>query len=362
VAAKRLNAGETPDAVAKSLGTTAIPYSDVIKSTVADPKVADAAFSMPNGQVSGPIKSDLSGFAVVKVTAITPGSTPTLDSMRPQLEAQARTDAASKKAFNGVQAYDAAHQSGANLVDAAKKAGFATISVGPITATGAGITGQPNPDLSPKLLKEAFSLPQGGETDSEDDGQGEYFALRVDKVIAPGMPALADIRVPLTRDYMIHEVLQGLQAKADALAARIKKGETVASVAASLHLPVGSATGVDRAKVEQYRALGEALLGQIFAAKPGDVIDGQTAQGSIMVAHVDSVTPAAPGIAASALAEQGPRLSQQLFQGLNQAERDWARRKVKPTYDIKLAREAIGVSDADLPASSASSQAPGKAP
>jgi hypothetical protein len=114
--------------------------------------------------------------------------------------------------------------------------------------------------------------------------------------------------------------------------------------------------------VEQYRALGEALLGQIFAAKPGDVIDGQTAQGSIMVAHVDSVTPAAPGIAASALAEQGPRLSQQLFQGLNQAERDWARRKVKPTYDIKLAREAIGVSDADLPASSASSQAPGKAP
>ena len=74
--AKRISAGEAPDAVAKSLNVQPIAYADAIKTAVADPKVAEAAFGLKAGQTSGPIQSDLSGYAVVKVTADHPGKTP----------------------------------------------------------------------------------------------------------------------------------------------------------------------------------------------------------------------------------------------------------------------------------------------
>ena len=361
-AIQALRGGQAPDAVAKSLGLTAIPYNDVNKAAIADPQVADAAFSTAAGQVSQPIHSDLTGFPVVKVTAVTPASTPTLESLRPQLETQARTDAARRKAFAGVQAFDAAHQAGASLADAAKKAGFETVSIGPMSSQGAGLTAQPIDGLTPALLKAAFNLSQGGETDAIDGGQGEYFAVRVEKIIPPGMPALADVRGPLTQSYEVHEVLDALQAKANQLADQVRKGQSLAAAAAAAKLPVGQAAGIARQKASQYSAIGDSLLGQIFLAKAGDVIVGQTATGAIMVAHVDALTPAAPGVASATLLGEANQNAQLLFQDLNESAREWAKRKIKPTYDVKLAHEALGITDTDLPAGSSGAPAPGTAP
>jgi peptidyl-prolyl cis-trans isomerase D len=347
-AAKRLQAGEAPDAVAKSLGVAPIAYDNVIKSGVADPKVADAAFAMTVGAVSAPIKSDLGGYPVIKLTAITPATTPTLESMRPQLEAQARQDAAAKQAFAEVQKFDTAHQGGANLAASAKQAGVSVITVGPVTASGVDVTNQPVAGVSPKLLKQAFAQPLGGETDSEkDDGQGEYFAVRVEKIIPPGVPPLAEIRDKLAQAFIAQAVVAKMQAQADALSARIKKGESFEAVAASAKLQVGHANGVNQqgAQQGQYRALGDGLVGQLLQAKPGDVVTGQTAGGAIMVAKIDSIAPVPPGAAASAMIGFSPRLSQQLAQDMAQAERDWAKKKIKPKSDIKQARQAIGVTD-----------------
>jgi peptidyl-prolyl cis-trans isomerase D len=335
---------------------TPIAYNSVIKAGVADPKVADAAFSMAAGAVSAPIKSDLGGYPVIKLTAITPATTPTLDSMRPQLEDQAKQDAAAKQAFAGVQKFDTAHQGGANLADSAKQSGFA-----PVT-DGVDVVGQQVAGVSPKLLKEAFAQPQGGETDSEkDDGQGEYFAVRVEKVIPPGVPPLAEIRDKLVQAYVAQTVVGKMQAQAAALSDRIKKGESIDAVAASANLPLGHAANVNQQAAPQYRALGETLVGELLEAKQGQVIVGQTAAGAIMVARIDQVTPAPPAAAASAMLNYTPRLSQQLQQDMGAAERDWAKKKIKPTTDIKQARQAIGVTDPAAAAGGAG-KAPGIAP
>ena len=347
-AAKRLQAGEAPDAVAKSMGLTPIGYDNVIKSGVADPKVADAAFSMAAGGVSAPIKSDLGGYPVIKLTAITPATTPSLESMRPELEAMVKDDAAKKQAFAGVTKFDAAHQSGASFADSAKQSGFAAVTVGPVTAEGLDLSGQPVAGVSPKLLKQAFAQPQGGETDSEkDDGQSEYFAVRVEKVMPPGVPQLAAVRDKVVQDYVAHAVVEKMQAQADALSARIRKGESIDAVAASAGLQVGHANGVNQQAAEQgqYRALGDGLVGQLLQAKQGEVITGPTAASALMVAKIDTVTPVPPAAAASAMLSYAPRLSQQMAQDLGQAERDWAKKKIKPTSDLKLARQAIGVTD-----------------
>ena len=340
--AKRIGAGEAPEAVAKSLNVQPITYSDAIKSAVADPKVADVAFGLKAGQTSGPIQSELSGYAVVKVGSITPGKTPTLDDLRAQLEPQVKLDAAKKKAYEEVQKFDDAHGGGANIVDAASKAGVAAETIGPITAQGTDLNNKPVEGISPKLLKDAFAQAAGGEMDDEDDGNGEYFSMRVDKVAPPSLPALADVKGQLIQDYMVQEMLKRLHAKADELTAAIKKGESMDAAAASAKAQIGHAVDITRQGMAQNRALGGELLQKIFEAKQGEVFNGQTSQVQVMVAHVDSVTPAASGVAAAMVLGQRTQLSEQLFQDMGDLARTAAKNKIKPTYDINLAREALG--------------------
>ena len=343
--AKRINAGEAPEAVAKSINAQPITYADAIKSAIADPKVADAAFGMKAGQPSAPVQSDLSGYAVIKVTSITPGMTPTLDQERAQLEPQVKLDAAKIKAYAQMKAFDDAQSGGATFDASAEKAGVATSSIGPITAQGTDGSNKPVDGLSAKLVKDAFALPQGQVSDVEDEGGGEYFEVRVDKITPPSLPALADVKGQMIQDYMVQEVLKRLHAKADEMTAAIKKGESLEAAAASAKAQVGHAVDITRQGMAQNRALGGELLQKIFDAKQGEVFNGQTAQVSIMVAHVDAVTPAAPGVAASMVLGQRTQLSEQLFQDMGELARKAAQAKIKPTYDVKLAHEAIGVTD-----------------
>jgi len=349
--AKRLGAGEAPEAVAKAMDIQPIAYTDSAKSAVADPKVADAAFNLTQGQTSGPVQSDLSGYAVVKVISITPAKTPTLDDLRPQLEPQVKLSAAKKAAYAEVQKFDDARGGGASITDSASKAGVAAETIGPISAQGADTNNKPVEGLSPKLLRDAFSQNGGGEMDDEDDGNGEYFAVRVDKIAPPALPALADVRAQMTQDYMIQEMLKRLHAKGDELVAAVKKGESMDAAAASVKTQVGHAVDITRQGMAQNRALGGELLQKIFEAKQGEVFDGQTAQVQVMVAHVDSVAPAAPGVAASMVLAQRNQLSEQLFQDLGDLARTAAKNRIKPTFDVNLARQALGVTPDQLTSS-----------
>ena len=107
--ATRLKAGDSPDAIAKAVGVVPTALTDKVKTDVVDPQVADPAFSASAGQVVGPIRSGLAGYAVVKVIKITPAVTPTLAQLRAQLEAQVRLNAARAQIYDAVKKYAAAH-------------------------------------------------------------------------------------------------------------------------------------------------------------------------------------------------------------------------------------------------------------
>ncbi len=179
---QRLAKGEAPAAVAKSLGVEVLTYDSKPKTAIADRKVADAAFRMLPGQMA-PVPGDL-GLAVVKVVSVTPGRAVTLDEVRPALEAEIRKDAAAEKVYALTQAYDDAHQGGSTLAESAQKAGVPAVTIGPLTKNGRDQQGQPVQGLTQKLVETAFTLPAGGESEVEDAGGGEYFAVRVEKIPA----------------------------------------------------------------------------------------------------------------------------------------------------------------------------------
>jgi peptidyl-prolyl cis-trans isomerase D len=346
VIAARLTKGEDPSAVAKAFGYEAVVYPDTAKTAIPDPKMAEAAFSMRPGQVSGPVQGTL-GLGVIKLLGVTDGRTVSLEEIRPQLEEQLRGDAAAQKIYDTVQKYEDAHTGGASLTEAAQKAGVMAVSLPPVSQKGGDRTGQPVPGVSEKLLRAAYGLPEGGESEVQDDGTGEYYAVKVDKIIAPALPSLNEIRVPLARAWLSQEMMKRLQAKADELIARVKKGETLEAVGASIGAPVGRLSNLSRSEAQNIQTVSPDVLGKAFAAKAGEVFTGPDIQFGVVVAKLNSITAGNLAQAAKIAEDQRPQVTMQVFDEIGRLGRKAARIAVKAQIDSNHGRKALGLAPLD---------------
>lgn len=336
-AAAKLKAGADPAVVAKSLGVQPIVYADSPKTAIADPKVGDAAFAMTPGQVSQ-VQGAL-GLAVVKVTKVTPGHTETLDEARPKIEAEVRQDMAQAKVNQEVRAFEDARSGGADFAAAAAKSGAPSAELPPVTAQGQTLQGQSQ--LPPKLLQATFALQAGGDTDVMDLGQGEYVAAKVDKILPPAPPGLEDIRPQLTQFWMSRDLETRLQAKAAGLADQLRKGQPIGAVAASVGATVGNGVGVERGAAGQ--TFSNDLLGQLFSAKPGDVVVGPDVKpGPVVVAKLIARVPASGVAAAQLAANLKPQIGQSLLQDMGAAARAFTSSAIKPKVNYQRAHAAAG--------------------
>ncbi len=346
--AERLRKGEDPAAVAKAYGKTPVVIADKPKTALPDRKVADAAFSLAEGQVSPPIAGEL-GQSVIKLTKITPAKAASLEAARPKIEADLRVQNAQAKAYEQTQTYQDARDAGANVVDAAGKAAALVVTSPPITAQGTDLAGQPFAGLTPDVLKTAFALPSGGESDLIEAEKGEYFAVRVEKVIPAALPPLAEIKGPLANQWMLQELSKRLKAKADELAARVRKGESLDSVAAAAGSKVQKVAGLSRENARQYQALGRDLLIGAFNAKPGEVFTARAPaapnapQLTYVVGRIEGVHTGDSAEIARATETLRPQTSMAYMRDVGQASRVAAMAKLKPKTNLTLARQALGV-------------------
>jgi peptidyl-prolyl cis-trans isomerase D len=345
-AAQRLAKGDDPGAIAHALGAEPVIYDNKPRTAIADGKLAAAAFAMKADQVAGPVQGDL-GLAALKVTKITAATTPTLASARPAIEADLKTKAGQNKAYELSQKFDDARQSGASVADAAQKAGAPAVSVGPFTATGADGLGKPMPGLGDKIVKAAFALRAGEDSDIQDAGPGEYYAFKVDKVIPPSVPPLDEIRPLLTEAYMREQLSNALRAKADALIAQIKQGRSMDQLAATVGGTVTRQQGLQLIKAQQYQSLGREFLSQIFGQKTGAVFAAGGPTG-VFIARLDAIRPGDPAATAQFLASIEPRVSQDYVRDLIASTKAAAEKAVKVNVNLPLARQAMGVEPASV--------------
>ncbi|HUO22714.1 MAG TPA: peptidyl-prolyl cis-trans isomerase [Caulobacteraceae bacterium] len=340
--AAKLASGADPAAVAKAAGEQVVNYTDQPKAGIADPKVADAAFALPEGKSSGPIQGQL-GLAVVKVLKVTPGHQVSLDEARPKIEEEVKAEAAVNQAYALSQKYETAHDKGASFADAAKAAGVAPTSIGPVTAQGQDAQGKPL-GLSPKMLAEGFKLTQNGDSDVVQEDKGEYFVLHADKVIPPQPPTLDKVRPQLTQYFQVQELRKRMSAKLDELIARIKKGESLESVAASVGGKVAQAS-LTRQQAQGNRQMSQEVLAQIFQSKVGDVFPA----GAAIVKITGVVAPNAQ-VTGQSVQPVEQDLSRGIFQELIDEAGSYAQTKLKTKVNTQLARQAIGASpDAGAP-------------
>lgn len=335
-AVARLRQGEAPAAVAKALGVDAITFEERPLTAISDRKVGQAAFRMQAGEVA-PIQGDL-GLAVVKVVSITQGRVVSLEEARPMLEAEIRKDMVAEKVYAQTQAYDDAHQGGASLAESAQKAGVAATTVGPITAEGVDPQGRQLQGFPPKILEAAFALPAGGESEVTELGEGAYFAVRVERIVPAHVPPLAEIKPMVAQAWMQREIVKALEARAEAIKARVEKGE---SLEAAAGVPVARLAGVTRQTAQAHQDLGREVLGRTFAAKAGEVWIARAPNG-IVVGRVENMRSDAGPTAARLAEENRGQLAQAVFREMGESAQFYARTKLKAKIDPARARKAVG--------------------
>lgn len=339
--AARLRKGESPTAVAKSLGVTAVSFDGKPRSAFFDPAIASAAFSLPQGGISGPVKGQF-GFAVVMVGSVTPGQTATLAEHREEIVAKIRKDLAAAKISEMSRVYEDAHEQGSPLVAAAGKAGAPVATYVPVSADGRGQDGKPVAGISPQVLKAAFEQAQGGESDIQEAGEGEYFAVRVDRIVPPAMPPMDMVRPQVVRNLTLRKTADLMRGRAETLLARVRKGESLDAVAASAGATVARVNGISRAGLQAHEALGRELLGAALGSKKGEPFTAASGFG-VVVGVVTAIRTGDPQQVAAATEQGRQQFTQEMFSDIGDAARTYARTRLKTKADLTLARAALGI-------------------
>jgi peptidyl-prolyl cis-trans isomerase D len=344
--AAALRAGQSAAQVAEANDIQPVEYDNRPRSAVTDPAVAAAAFGMESGQVSDPVASAL-GQTVIQVRAVTPGEAATLENSRDAIVAELREEAARGATYDSVEQFEQSRQDGASLAEAVEAANARIIDLPPFTEDGRLPNGQPLNAPEP-VLRNAFTLEEGGESDVIDAGQGQYFVVRVNDIRPAAMPELEEVRDMLTQGWMQRETSRRLAAFTDQLAGRIRGGESIAAVAASVNAQLTTRTGLQQNE-EVQEEVGQGVLRGLFSQGAEQVFTGQQDEQSFVIGRVDRVRAPVATLAAPVAEQARPRLTMQLAEALGQDSRAAAGRIVEARTWPDRALNALGVTAAEVP-------------
>jgi peptidyl-prolyl cis-trans isomerase D len=283
----RADSGMPFNAVAAISGKTVDDLGDV---TQADLGARGAAvFALQQDKVTEPLQN-LSGWVLMHVTKITPGSSKSFDDVKAELTKQMQTQIAQGKIVDMGNAFTDAVSGGAEIEAAAKKSGM---HYGHITAVDAqGLTPdgtKANLPTDPDLLAQIFKADVGDTTDPFQSSAGRTFAVAVLGQTPPKLRSLASVRADAIHAWTQDQRVILLKKRAADLGAQARRENGLAGVAHALGAPVQVGPPLTRQKGSDI--FSEALLKNIFAAPPGGIAVGPLGKGDgYVIAHITGIT------------------------------------------------------------------------
>jgi peptidyl-prolyl cis-trans isomerase D len=211
--------------------------------------VADAAFALPEGGASAPVKGRF-GTALVHVVKIEP------EKMRPfeEVEGEIRHDLALERAKPAIQnLYDKVEDEragGLSLEEVGKKLKLNARTIDAIDRSGRDAAGAPVAGLPAGLdvAASAFSTDVGVENDPLQTSGGGYLWYDVIGITPSRDRTLEEVKDKVEARWRDDKVAERVAAKATDMLDRLKAGAPFAEVAAANGVKVESKTGVQRAR------------------------------------------------------------------------------------------------------------------
>ena len=249
-ASERIKGGLSFVALAAERGLKAqdIDLGTVPKSQIIDPKVADAAFSLKEGEVSAPIDGRF-GPVIVTVLAIEPEVDKTLADVAPQIRNEIALDRAKSQVQDIHDKVEDERAGGSTLEEAAQKLKLPVVTYDAVDRSGRDPTGNliPNLPRGGDLVSAAYATDVGVDNDPIE-ADGGYVWYEVSGITPARDRTLDEVKSQVEARWHDDEVATRLKDKAADLLDKLKNGTALDALAASNALKVEAASGLKRGK------------------------------------------------------------------------------------------------------------------
>ena len=247
-ARNRIGSGLSFEDLAKERGLNPsdVDLGLIGKSGIIDPAIADAAFSLPSGEVSQPVKGRF-GVALVKIGKIEPGVEPSYESFAANLKKEIATDRARTKVAELRDKMEDERGGGAGVVEAAQKLGLAAVTVDAVDRSGRQPGGQlvTNIPRGLDVVSQAFSSDVGVDNDPIQFSSG-YVWYDVLGITPSHERNLDEVKDQVEAKWRDDQVTSRLRTKATEMVQKLDQGGNLADEAANAGLKVETVAGFRR--------------------------------------------------------------------------------------------------------------------
>jgi peptidyl-prolyl cis-trans isomerase D len=297
-AREKLRGGMSFEDLAKErkLATADYDLGTVTKSGIIDPAVAQAAFSLPENEVSQPIQGRF-GYVLAKTAKIEPGTTASFEKIAPSIKNEMALERARAAVRDLHNKMEDERGGGASVIDAAKKVGLPFTTIEAIDRSGRAPDGGPVSGLPPGLdiMTAAFAAEVGSDNDplqiNRGPGDSGYLWYDVLGVTPSRERTLEEVKDRVAARWRDEQIDKRLRAKADEMVQQLKGGAKLADLAQTAGLKVDNAALFKRGA--SVPGMSEAGVESVFTANKGDAVQADGAQGGQRVVYVvtDIVEP-----------------------------------------------------------------------
>jgi peptidyl-prolyl cis-trans isomerase D len=301
-AREKIAAGTSFEDIAKERKLTPadIDLGLLTKTAMTDPAIANAAFALPVNEVSQPIKGTLVN-ALVKVTKIEPGTTPSYESVASTIKSQIAQDRARDQMNDIRNKIEDERAGGANIAEAAKKLGLDAVTIEAVDRSGRGPDGQPVKGLPQgvDVVSAAFGSDVGVENDSLHLRDGGEVWFDVLGVTPSRERTLDEVKDQVVKAWKDDKIAARLRSKAVNMADALAKGGKFADEAAKDGVSVEKTSPFKRTAT--VNGLPDQVVQAAFATAKDAAGQTQGATGSEWVVfRVTDVTVPKPDLASEA--------------------------------------------------------------
>ncbi len=221
------------------------------------------------------------------------------------------------------------------LDEAATQFGLKKTVIGSIDDKGLGRDGKKvDLPLSPAdLLKLAFATDEGRTSRVTQTNDGAIFVLHVDKIVPPSVRPLAEVKDKAITSWQAEKRQNKVAKEAAALAAEVKPGMQLSTIAAAKGLKTTTSPPFGR-QAENTPGVPPALVDKLFAAKPGGVVTISDPTGSY-VAQLTKVEEPKP------TAKDTADLSREVTAGIQSDLRDEFAGTLRARFPVAIHSETL---------------------
>jgi len=317
-AADKIKAGATFMDVAAARNLTAgdINLGLVTERDLIDPKIAEAAFTLPVDGTSAPLPGAF-GSALVHVVKIEPGAQQPLEQVQEQLRREIAMERARRELLDKHDAVEDERGSGSTLTELAQKLGLNLETIDAIDRSGRDPTGAEITTIPARadVAAGAFATQPGIEADPIQLPQNAGFVwFDVNEVTPARERPFDEVRDQVLARWTEDETNKAVEAKAKELLAAAEAAKSLADVAPSAGLELKSAENVQRGRAND--DLSPTVIARAFDVADGGfgVATGSTPSERVLFQVTKVTIPAETASDQQAAAQLGQALENDLLQ------------------------------------------------